>query len=174
MESVAECLGKDKVNYGRVQAEVALDLAKDLVVYLKSPVRQLSLIKEEEPIAQVMKAFDKGYDPDRAARLDPKFADVHALFFWPERLSQEKGERNPNVNMPTGKVIIKDKDAFLWGNYADDLFTSGKIDYYNVNGDYENEEEQLIYLRKRGFILHRKTFSMKDALGDVGLESTSQ
>jgi hypothetical protein len=47
-------------------------------------VRVTSRVSEQEPTPQVMKTFDRGYDPDRAARLDPK----NLLAFMPFSFGQ--------------------------------------------------------------------------------------
>ncbi len=112
----------------------------------------------------VMKTADRGYDPDVAARLDPKLADVHALFFWPKKASWEKGQRNPNVTMPYFKTIIKGNDVFWWAQYAEDIFRKGKIQHNSAPGNFENDEEAEAYLRKRGYNLRMKPVSPADLL----------
>lgn len=112
----------------------------------------------------VMKTADRGFDPDRASRLKPKFTGIHALFFWPKKVSWEKGQRNPYVRMPYMKVVIKGKDAYWWGVYADDLFQRGCIEYNSAPGDFENDEQMETYLKKKGYILHPEPFP----LGTVG------
>jgi hypothetical protein len=118
-------------------------------------------------IPLVMKTSDRGYAPNRAARLDPKLAGVHALFFWPKKVSWQRGERNPYLNMPYSKVVIKGMDAFWWGTYAEELFREGKIDHNNAEGDFEREEEMEFWLRKNGFNLHKQPVSQVDLLGNV-------
>jgi hypothetical protein len=112
----------------------------------------------------VMKMSDRSYDPDIAARLDPAFAGVHALFFWPKECSWQKGEREPTINMPYTKVVIKDTEAFWWGAYAEELFRKGKIEYNNAPGDFESEDDMEVYLRENGINLHKWPVSPKDLL----------
>jgi hypothetical protein len=121
---------------------------------------------EKVPIPQVMKTSDRGYDPDRAARLDPQFAGVYAYFFWPKEPSYSSAERNPYVYMPYLKGIVKGKDFYYWGKYAEDLFRKGKIDSVNAPGGFENEDEMLVYLRKRGFNWNLRPVTPKDLLGE--------
>lgn len=117
----------------------------------------------------VMKVSDRISGLDRAARLDPVFAGVHALFFWPKQYSWQGGEREATINMPYTKVIITGKEAFWWGAYAEELFRKGKIEWNNAPGDYENENDMERYLSENGFNLHKWQVSSKDLL-----ESASQ
>lgn len=170
LEDLTKSLNQGTENRDKPDFDVWHNLCKNHFERLK----RLGLVTEKGTIPQVMKTSDRGYDPDRATKLDPKFAGVHALFFWPKKYSWEKGERNPSINMPYTKVVIKDKDVFWWGTYAEDLFLKGKIEHNNAPGDFETEDEMLIYLRKRGFSLHQRPVSQKDLLGDAGLDAASQ
>jgi hypothetical protein len=74
--------------------------------------------------------------------------------------------------MPYTKVVIKDNNAFWWGAYAEDLFRKGRIEHNNAPGDFETEEDMIVWLRKNGFNLHKQPVSEADLLAQSSKEAS--
>lgn len=119
-------------------------------------------LKSKTPL--VMRTKDRRFIADTVRQLDPRFAHVHAIFLYPKQVSWERGERNPERNMPRLRVVVntKTKKAFWMGPYAMSLFHAKKIQY--VTGNASGEAEMREYVRTKGYLLVENPASEADLL----------
>lgn len=100
--------------------------------------------------------------------LDPRFEHAYAVLFYPEEISWEKHERQPEKNMPRWKAVVnpETKKSFWMLDYAIDLLMRYKIQY--VTQTWKGEQEFKDWFISRGISPPEKHATESDLLARSG------
>lgn len=101
----------------------------------------------------------------RVIQPESLFEHLYAVFFYDEKVSWKKGERNPYYNMPRSKAIINrtTKTAFYMGDYAQNLFlktAQGKIQF--ITEPWIDQDHFRKWFEDNGYELVREPASETD------------
>lgn len=105
-----------------------------------------------------------GWKELKIENLDPIFAHVYAVFFYPKSVSWQDGRRNPHETWPQLKAIVNSRTnkAYWMAEYANGLFKNGKIQKVTAEG--ETEKDRARYMKKKGIVMVERPASESDLL----------